>query len=90
MRKLGADKVRGEHTSWSFIYRCEKEKVRQKRINKDLVLCRRCYRESRVIACGWTRKVEKWNTIGDGTKVGVFGKVGYKERWRSEMELGVF
>jgi hypothetical protein len=27
--------------------------------------------------------------IRDGTKVGVFGKVGYKERWRSEIELGV-
>jgi hypothetical protein len=46
------DEVQGEHTSWSFIYRCEKEKVRWKRINKDLVLCRRCYGESRVIACG--------------------------------------
>jgi hypothetical protein len=27
--------------------------------------------------------------IGDGTKVGVFGKVGYKEGWRSEIELDV-
>jgi hypothetical protein len=42
-----------------------------------------------AVACGWTRKVEKWNTIRDGTKVGVFGKVGYKERRRSKMELDV-
>jgi hypothetical protein len=52
MRRLSIDKVRGEHMSQSFIYGCEKEKVRWKRINKDLVLCWRHYRESRVIACG--------------------------------------
>jgi hypothetical protein len=27
--------------------------------------------------------------IRDGTEVGVFGKVEYKEGWRLEMELGV-
>jgi hypothetical protein len=89
MRKSGTDEVQGEHTSWSFIYRCEKEEVRWKRINKDLVLCQRCYGESRVIACSQTREAEEWNMIRDGTKVEVFGKVGYKERWRLEMELGV-
>jgi hypothetical protein len=49
------DEVRGKNTSQSFIYECEKEKVRQKRINKDLVLCQRCYGESRVIACSRLR-----------------------------------
>jgi hypothetical protein len=52
MRKLSTDKVQEEHMSWSFIYGCEKEEVRQKRINKNLVLCQRHYKESRVIACG--------------------------------------
>jgi hypothetical protein len=42
-----------------------------------------------VVACSWTRETEKQNTISDGTIVGVFSKVGYKEGWRSEMELGV-
>jgi hypothetical protein len=51
MRKSGTDEVKGEHTSQSFIYRCEKKEVRRKRINRSLVLCQRCYGESRVIAC---------------------------------------
>jgi hypothetical protein len=42
-----------------------------------------------VVTCGQTREAEKWNMIRDGTRAGVFSKVGYKERWRSEMELGV-
>jgi hypothetical protein len=33
--------------------------------------------------------MEKQNMIGDGTKAGVFSKVGYKERWSLEIELGV-
>jgi hypothetical protein len=42
-----------------------------------------------AVTCGQTREMEEWNMIRDGTKVGVFGKVGYKERWRLERELGV-
>jgi hypothetical protein len=42
-----------------------------------------------VVACGWIREAERWNTIRDGTTMGIFGKVGYKERWRLEMKLGV-
>jgi hypothetical protein len=36
----------------SFIYGHEKGKVRQKGINKDIVLCQRHYGGSRVTACG--------------------------------------
>jgi hypothetical protein len=89
MRKLSVDKVQEEHMSQSFIYGCEEGEIRWKRIIKDIVLCWRCYRESRVTACNWTREVEKQNTIGDGVKVGALSKVGYKEGWRSEIELGV-
>jgi hypothetical protein len=52
MRKLSMDKVQEEHMSRSFIYGCEKGDVRWKRINKNIILCWRCYGESRVTACG--------------------------------------
>jgi hypothetical protein len=42
-----------------------------------------------VVACSRTREAEKQNKIGDGTKVGVFDKVGCREGWRLEIELGV-
>jgi hypothetical protein len=42
-----------------------------------------------VVACSQTREPERQNRIRDRTKVGVFGEVGYREGWRSEMELGV-
>jgi hypothetical protein len=42
-----------------------------------------------MTACGWIREVERRNTIGDGTTMGIFGKAGYKEGWRLEMKLGV-
>jgi hypothetical protein len=32
-----------------------------------------------MVAYGQTREVEKRNMIRDGTKVGVFSKVGYKQ-----------
>jgi hypothetical protein len=52
MRNLSTDRVQGEHMSWMSIYRCEKEKVRQKRINKDLVSCWRHYGKNKIISCG--------------------------------------
>jgi hypothetical protein len=75
MRKSSTDRVWGKHMSRSFIYGCEKEEMR--------------WRESRMTACGWIREVERRNTIGDGTTMGIFGKAGYKEGWRLEMKLGV-
>jgi hypothetical protein len=42
-----------------------------------------------VTVHGQIREGEKQNMIRDGTTVRVFGKAGYKEGWRSEMELNV-
>jgi hypothetical protein len=89
MRKLSTDEVLEKHMSWSSICRCEKEEMRQKKIDRNIILCWRHYRESRVTACGWIREVEEQNMIGDRIIMGVFGKVGYKEGWRLEMKLGV-
>jgi hypothetical protein len=52
MRKSSTDKVWEKHVSQSFIYGYEKEEMRQKEIDRNIMLCRRHYRESRVTACG--------------------------------------
>jgi hypothetical protein len=46
------DEVWEKHMSQSFIYGCEKGEIRWKKIDKNIVLCQRCYGESRVTACG--------------------------------------
>jgi hypothetical protein len=67
------DKVQEKHMSQSFIYGCEKGEIRQKKIDKNIVLCQRHYGESRVTACNYLRsdwrgrKVEydwRWNYSG--------------------------
>jgi hypothetical protein len=52
MRKLSTDKAWEKCMSQSFIYECEKEEIRWKKVDKNVVVCWRHYRESRVTACG--------------------------------------
>jgi hypothetical protein len=51
MRKSNLDKVWEKHISWSFTYGCGKGEIRWKKIGKNIVLCQRCHRESKVTAC---------------------------------------
>jgi hypothetical protein len=46
------DRAQEKHISQSFIYGCEKREMRQKKIDKNVVVCQRRYRKSRVTACG--------------------------------------
>jgi hypothetical protein len=52
MRKLSTDRAQEKHMSQSFINGCEKGEIRQKKIDKNVVVCWRHYRESRVTAFG--------------------------------------
>jgi hypothetical protein len=51
MRESSAEKVQEKHMSQSFIYGCKKKEIKWKKMDRNIILCWRCYRESRVTDC---------------------------------------